>query len=189
MAMGKRTKFYIGVIILAVAIIFLALLLFQGPHTTIPETSVEVIYDSPKGPGFTDIEPGDSIEIKFESTEPVNVILLKPEDYGKYFVLEDTSVEHTVFTTDATSGTINHEFNESGTWKLYFENPTPPPRKAPVVKYWGTLKKQSDDLLFYYLNITVCIILIILALVIINSSRTRKGQRIKDQKSKKKNER
>ncbi len=172
MAIRKRSKFYMGLIILTGAVIFLAILLVQGPHTSIPETSIEIIYDSPKGPGFTDIESGDSLEIKFESTEPVNVILLKPDDYGKYFVLEETNVEHTVLATDTTSGSFEHEFNRSGTWKLYFENPTPPPKDAPVVKYWGELKKKSDDLTFYYLNITIGVVLVILGLMLLYSSRT-----------------
>jgi flagellar basal body-associated protein FliL len=192
MAIQKRGLFYFGLIIFAVGIILFAFLVIQGPHSKIPEQSVEIRPGKPLGPQFENIEPGDSIELNFEATEPVNVLLMKAEDAGDYFNNPVSNVKPIVLAEETTGDTINHEFETSGDWDLYFENPQPPsPNNPPAkVKYWGTLKKQADDLLFYYLNIIVSIILIILGLVLLFSSRTKKQTKKKQTpklKPKKKN--
>jgi flagellar basal body-associated protein FliL len=176
MAIRKRGLFYFGLIIFAVGIILFAFLVIQGPHSKIPEQSVEIRPGKPLGPQFENIEPGDSIELNFEATEPVNVLLMKAEDAGDYFNNPVSNVKPIVLAEETTGDTINHEFETSGDWDLYFENPQPPsPNNPPAkVKYWGTLKKQADDLLFYYLNIVVALILVILGLVLLFSSRTKK---------------
>lgn len=190
MAMRKRTKFYLGLIILAGAVIFLTTLLIQGPHTKIPEHTVEIMYDNPTGPGFTDIESGDELELNFEATEEINVLLMKKEYAGNYFNSPVPTVKPIVLASESTAGTIHHTFEDGGDWNIYFENPHPPSQEhpPPTLKYWGELKKQSDDVVFYYLNIIVCIILLILALGIIYSSRTRKTKP-KSKKAKKKGKR
>ena len=185
MAIQKRGLFYFGLIIFAVGIILLAFLLVQGPHTRIPEQSVEIRYGNPLGPKFEDMEPGDSVNLNFEATEPVNVLLMKTEDAHDYFNNPVSSVKPIVLATDSTGGAIEHEFDANGTWKIFFENPhAPSPSNPPAkVKYWGMLIKQSDDMLFYYLNIAVALVLIILGLVLLLSSRTKK-QTKKKQKPK-----
>jgi hypothetical protein len=178
MAIRKRTKFYLGLIISAGAIIFLAILLFQGPHTRIPEHTVEIMHDNPKGPGFTDIESNDELELNYEATEGVNVLLMKKDDAGNYFNNPVPTVKPIVLASESTTGTIHHTFDSGGEWNIYFENPYPPSKEHPpaTVKYWGMLKKKSDDLTFFYLNIIVCVILIVLGLLLLNSSRTPKGK-------------
>jgi hypothetical protein len=177
MTVSKRGRFYLGLIIITPAIILLAYILVMGPNTRIPETTIEIIYDSPNGPVFTDIEPGDSIELNYESTEPVNIILLRPENKGKYFILEQkTGYEYYIIAEDSTGGSFEHTFNSSGTWKIYFENPTPPLHPNPVVKYWGKLGVRDDDLLYFYLKITASVMLVILGVALLISSRLTKAR-------------
>ena len=183
MSISKRSRFYLGLIIITPAIILLAYILYLGPNTRINETSLEIIYDSPNGPIFTDIEHGDSIELNYESTQPVNIILMQPENKGKYFVLEEkTGFEYYVIDEYSTAGNFVHTFNTSGTWAVYFENPTPPLKPNPVVKYWGTLSKQDDDTTYFYLKIIATIVLIILGLALLISSRISKNRPAKNKK-------
>ncbi len=172
MLISKRSKFYLGLVLITGAVIFLAILVLQGPYDKFSKNQLEIIYDSPNGPVFTDIKSGDRLILSFESTEPVNVILLRPENYGKFFILEERSgFEFHILAAQSTGDSIEHTFNSSGTWKLYFENPTPPPNSEPEVRYSGEFIKQEDDLVFYYLNISVAIVLIILALALLISSK------------------
>ncbi len=177
---NKRSMFYLGLVIFAAAVIFLAYILYLGPHTKISETTTKVIYDHPNGPELSDIEPGDKLELNFESTKPVNVILMKKEDAGKYFTLEDFSVEHyDLAAGESTGGYFEHTFKSSGTWKVYFENPNPPPSTTPKVKYWGKIIKEDETPTSYYLNITTSVILMVLGLALVISSirRPRNAER------------
>ena len=176
--MKSRTKFYLGLIILLAAFIYLAILIVQGPHTRIPETTIEIIHDHPNGPTLSDMSAGDKLELHFESDKPVNVLLMETKNSGRYFNLEErTGFEYFVLASAKTDGSIKHTFNTSGDWKVYFESTNPPsPNSAnPQVRYWGKIIREGDDMIFYYLNIMVCIILIILALLLLNSSRARKS--------------
>ena len=186
--MKKRNKFYLGLIILLVAVILLTILVIQGPHTRIPETTREAIYDSPNGPSLPGMRQDDSVEFKFESSKPVNVILMREKDSGKYFNLDERKgFEYYILASEETAGSFKHTFNSSGDWKIYIENPTPPsPTSAnPSVTYWGKIISEEDDMLFYYMNISICVILLILAFALLLSSRTQKKNSKKDSKPKK----
>ena len=121
MAIKKRTKFYLGLVIFTIAIIFLAYVLYVGPHTRIPETTIHLIYDHPHSLVIKDVSPGDKLKLSFESDEPINIILIRTKDAGKYFNLEDRTVDHTPIFTEETGGNFDHKFNTSGTWGVYFE--------------------------------------------------------------------
>ena len=192
MAVPTRLMFYIGLFVFAVGIIFLAYLLFTGPHQKIPETNIKVIYDHPGGIELTDIKRGDKLELSFESTEPVNVILMRKKDSGKYFNLDDRSIEHYDLAVDSTGEYMEHTFNSSATWKVYFENPNPPPKNVPRVKYWGQLIKVDQNPFPYIINIIISIILIIFGLAFaissviyqrVNKKKHKKGKK-RAQKSK-----
>jgi hypothetical protein len=187
--MRKRTKFYLGLIILLVAVILLTVLVLQGPHTRIPETNLDLLHDHPNGPSLSDMKPDDKVELKFEASKPVNVILMREADSGKYFVLEErTGFEYYQLASEETAGSLKHTFDSDGDWKIYFEGTGVPGPSAsnPTVKYWGEIIREEDDLFFYYLNIIVCIILIILGLLLLNSSRTVRSKSKKSTQKKKK---
>jgi hypothetical protein len=176
MAITNKTKYYFGLILLTVAIIFLIILMIQGPHAKIPRTSITIIYDAPNGPIFENMQAGDRIKLNFESNKPVNAILMRTEDSGNYFILEErTGFEYYVLADDSTGAELDHTFDSGGNWKLYFENPTPPPSSEPKVTYWGEVI-IDEDYVFYYLNISVSILLIIVAIALIYSSKVLKPQ-------------
>ncbi len=184
MANRKRTLFYLGLLIFALAVIFLTYVLYVGPYNKFSEKRT-ITYDHPSGEIFKDVRVGDKLELNYESSKPVNVILIRTKDSGDYFLLEDRTVEHFVLAAEATSGNIEHTFQSSGDWGIYFENPRPPPRDPPVVEYWGQLKMERENITMHYLNITVAIIFIILGLILIFSSRTKKPQQKPTTKKKK----
>jgi hypothetical protein len=177
MSIKRRGLFYLGLIITACAIIFLAYVLFTGPYDKIPTTTIKQLnYDHPTGPKFKDIEPGDKLILNVESTEPINIVLIRIKDSGYFFNLEDWTVEHYILDAESTGGTFEHTFNSSGSWGVYFENPNPPPKEAPRVNYWGQLDKQNIDLSMHYVNIGTSIFLIIVGFIFIASSRTKKKE-------------
>ena len=173
MPLRKRTKFYLGLIIILIATIFLAYVLYMGPHTKIPETTIELVYDHPGGPRMNDIKAGDSFELSFESTEEANVLLMKVEDAGDYFNNPATTVKPITLDTDSTGGYYEHTFDSDGNWRVYFQNPHPPsPRHGtPKVTYWGQIIRQDDDYLYYYLKITTGAIMVLLGAALLLSSR------------------
>lgn len=194
MAIKRRGLFYLGLIITACAIIFLAYVLFTGPYDKIRTTTINQLnYDHPTGPKFKDIEPGDKLTLNVESTEPINIVLIRIEDSGDFFTLEDRSVVHYILDADSTGGTFEHTFSNSssGNWGVYFENPYPPPKETPRVRYWGQLDEKNKDLSMHYVNIGTSIFLIVLGFIFIVSSRTKKkepksGKQLKKEKSNKK---
>jgi hypothetical protein len=185
--LNKRSKFYIGLFILALAILLLAIILYLGPNNKLDKTKIEIIFDRPRGPGFDDIKEGDRLILDFESTEPVNVIVIRAEDSGEYFVLENTDVEHYFIAKESNGGSFKYTFIKDGEWTVYFENPSPPPNTAPIVSYWGELEQQDQDLTNHYLNITFTFILMILGLVLLYSSRSKQQKPKKANKKKKSN--
>jgi hypothetical protein len=186
MAIRKKSLFYLGLIIFATAAIVLAYVLYMGPYNRISERRT-ITYGYPTGPKFEDIKPGDKLELNYESNKPINIILLRTKDSGEYFNNPASTVKPIVLATDSTGGYIEHTFETSGTWGVYFENPNPPPRAPPVVEYWGFLKMERENITMHYLNISVSIILIILGLALIISSKMIKQQKdVKKKKPKKK---
>jgi hypothetical protein len=180
----KRSKFYLGLFILALAILLLAIILYLGPNNKLDKTKLEIIFDRPRGPGFDDIKEDDKLILNFESTEPVNVIVLRAADSGDYFILEDTGVEHYFIAEESTGGSFEYTFIKDGDWNIYFENPHPPPDSAPIVTYWGELEQKDQDMTNYYLNITFTIILMILGLTLLFSSRSKQKTKKRTKKSK-----
>jgi hypothetical protein len=112
------------------AAIVLAYVLYMGPYNRISERRT-ITYGYPTGPKFEDIKPGDKLELNYESNKPINIILLRTKDSGEYFNNPASTVKPIVLATDSTGGYIEHTFETSGTWGVYFENPNPPPR-APA---------------------------------------------------------
>ena len=184
--MNKRYKFYLGLLIFAVALILLAVVLYLGPNNKIDETKLEIIYDRPRGPGFDDVKTGDKLILNFESTKSINVIVLHTKDSGDFFLLEDRDVEHYYLAEESTGGSFEYIFQDDGAWTVYFENPDPPPRTAPVVTYWGELIKKDQDLTNHYLNITFTIILMILGIALLLSARSKQQPKKKGKKNNKK---
>ena len=81
---------------------------------------------------------------------PVNVIIMDPKNSGKYFILEErTGYDYEILAAESKSEYIDYTFDRSGSFKIYFENPNPPPRPDAEVKYSGMLIKEDDDLIIY----------------------------------------
>lgn len=170
MARKKKGQLYIGVILISIGIIILTYVLTTGPYDNIPQTTTTVIYDSPTKLPLNDVEAGDKLILNFESTKPVNVIILRARDFGDYFLLEDNSVEHIILASESTAGSFEYTFNRSGNWCVCFEDPNPPPPyEKPKVTYWGEFIEDNKDLSMHYTNITTGIVLIVLGLVFIYS--------------------
>jgi hypothetical protein len=187
MANKKRALLYLGVIFISISIIFLAYILTTGPYDKVQDNNVTIISDNPLGLIFKDVEPGDKLELNFESTKPVNVYILHPEDKGDFFTLEDRTVEHYIVAEESTAETIDYTFSGKGDWGVYFENPKPSaPYDAPVVDYWGELREKDKDLSMHYVNITTCVILIVVGLIFLYSSRTKRQTKRSTKKTRKK---
>jgi len=182
MHIKKRTMFYLGLIMITIGVIFLATLLYLGPHDKFNEENLEIRYDDPRGPIFENIQAGDKFELTFDATKPVNVLLLKEEEASSYFNTPVPTVQPIIFASESKGGDIDHTFDADGNWALYFENPYPPPRSTPKVSYSGQLIKKDDNITFYYLNIALSIILIIVALVLLFSSKEKKPLKISKNK-------
>ena len=184
MHIKKRSRFYIGLIIITIATIFLAYVIYSGPHTKIPETTVNLLYGYPTGPTIKDVKAGDRLELNFESTEEVNVLLMKIEDAGNYFNSPAITVKPITLDSDSTSGYFEHEFDSAGDWRVYFENPHPPSTRhgTPKVTYWGQIIKQDDDYLYYYSKITTGTILLLLGAALLISSRQKVNKGKKNNK-------
>jgi hypothetical protein len=187
MATKKRALLYIGVIFISVAVIFLTYILTTGPYDRVQDNNVTIISDSPLGLIFEDVEPGDKLELNFESTKPVNVYILHPGDKGSFFTLEDDEVVHYKVAEESKAETIDFTFSGKGDWGVYFENPkSTSPYDAPVVDYWGEFREKDKDLSMHYVNITTCVILIVIGLIFLHSSRLKKQTKRLTKKTKKK---
>lgn len=178
-SMKKRTRFYLGLGLITIAIIFIAYVIFTGPHTQIPETEHELIYDHPTGPSIDNVKPGDRFELNFESTEKINILLMKREDAGNYFNTPTPNVQPIILDSDSTGGYFEHTFDSGGDWRVYFDNPHPPTQRnpSPTVKYWGQIIRQDDDYFYYYMKLALGTIVLVLGAAFLISSREVKARK------------